>query len=225
MYKFEIHLHTNNCSKCASSSPEEMIDAASEKGYSGIVITNHFYLGNTNIDREKPWKDFVKAYVNDYKIAKAYGKVKGITVFLGFEESYAPGKEMLIYGLDPKKLIDRPDFIKMTAKEKTDFVHDCGGICICAHPFRARPYIPDPDAEPDPELFDGAEGFNLWNNPEENVKAFIWGINNKKILTSGGDVHNAESFGKAGIEFSKPIKNYSDFVKRIKKGDFKLINS
>ena len=66
MYKFEIHLHTNNCSACAISDPEEIIDAAVQKGYSGIVVTNHFYHGNTSIDRNLPWKDFMNSYINDY---------------------------------------------------------------------------------------------------------------------------------------------------------------
>ncbi len=223
MYKFEIHLHTNNCSGCAVSSPEEMIDAAAEKGYSGIVLTNHFYRGNTCVDRKLPWKEFVEAYVQDYKIALAYGKAKGIAVFFGLEEVYAPGREMLIYGLDPKKLIATPEFIHMDLKEMSLFVRENGGVCICAHPFRSRMYIPEPDAVTSPEYFDGVEGFNLCNQPEENEKAFVFGLNNKKIITSGGDVHNAADFGNSGIAFESPVKNYKDFLKRLKKGDFKLI--
>ncbi len=223
MYKFEIHLHTNNCSACAISGPEEIIDIAYEKGYSGIVLTNHFYNGNTAINRKLPWKDFLEPYIEDYEIAKAYGKVKGITVFFGLEEGFAPGKEMLIYGLDPKKLLERPDFVGMQLEEKVEFIHSYGGICVFAHPFRNRQYIPNPDNQPDPQLFDGIEGYNLCNTSEENEKAMVWAINNKKVITSGGDVHRTEGFGKAGIEFSKPIRNYSDFVKRLKKGDFKLI--
>ena len=65
MYKYEIHLHTNNCSACAISSPEEMVDIAAEKGYSGIVITNHFYHGNTGVDRNLPWEEFVSCFEKD----------------------------------------------------------------------------------------------------------------------------------------------------------------
>lgn len=224
MYKFETHLHTNNCSACGLSSPEEMIDSAVAHGYSGIVITNHFYHGNTCVDRNLPWEEFVGAYQKDYEQAKAYGKKKGIQVFFGLEEGFAPGKEMLIYGLTPKDLINCPEFIMMSAKEKSDFVRKCGGVCICAHPFRDRDYIPNPDKAPDPDLFDGIEVYNHCNKVEENNKALAFALENKKFFISGSDTHNKENFGNAGIAFSRKIRDYSDFVERLKKGDYTLIH-
>ncbi len=223
MYKFEIHLHTNNCSDCASSSPEEMINTASEYGYSGIVITNHFYHGNTCVNRNLPWEDFMGEYIKDYEIARKCGTKKGITVFFGIEEGFAPGKEMLIYGLEPQHFLKHPEFIMMSAKEKTDFVHSFGGICVCAHPFRDRAYIPNPDVAPNPDLFDGIEGFNFCNKPEENEKAFDFALKHKKIITSGSDTHNISNFGNAGIEFDCPVTDYATFIQKVKKGDFQLI--
>ena len=223
MYKFEIHLHTNKCSACGVSSAEEMIDAAAEHGYSGIVITNHFYHGNTAVDRRLPWEDFVGTYAEDYEAANEYGKAKGITVFFGIEEGFAPGKEMLIYGLKPEDLSKHPEFVKMSAKEKTDFVRTLGGLCVCAHPFRDRDYIPEPNTPPDPDLFDGIEGFNFCNRVEENEKAFVFALNNKKFITSGSDTHKCNNFGNAGIGFDTPVTDYKEFIEKMKKGEFKLI--
>lgn len=223
MYKFEIHLHTNNCSACAISDPEEIIYAAVQKGYSGIVVTNHFYHGNTAIDRNLPWKDFMNSYINDYLELKEFGKAAGITVFFGLEEGFAPGREMLIYGLEPQVFVGSPEFIMMSAKEKSDFIHENGGLCVCAHPFRDRSYIPDPKTPPNPDLFDGIEGFNLFNQSEENEKAFIFALNNKKFVTSGGDIHLAKDFGGAGIGFDTPVTDYKTFIEKLKTGDFKLI--
>lgn len=223
MYKFEIHLHTNNCSACGLSSPEEMVDIAAENGYSGIVITNHFYHGNTGVDRNLPWEEFVSCFEKDYLRAKKYGKKKGITVFFGIEEGFAPGKEMLIYGLNPQHFLKHPEFIMMSAKEKTDFVHRFGGLCVCAHPFRDRSYIPDPETPPDPDLFDGIEGFNLANSAEENQKAFDYAIKHNKFITSGSDTHSVKNFGNAGIYFNAPITTYKSFIKKMKNGEFGLI--
>lgn len=223
MYKFEIHLHTNKCSGCAISSSEEMVLAAQKHGYSGIVITNHFFHGNTAIDRTLEWAEFVGAYKEDYLEAKEFGKKLGISVFFGLEEVYETGKEMLIYGIEPEIFIAHPEFNDMSAKQKSNFIHANGGICVCAHPFRNRFYIPDPDRAPDPDLFDGVEAFNLANPTEDNEKAFVYAVNNKKIILSGGDLHRAENFGNAGIAFSSPIKNYPDFISRIKNNEFKLI--
>ncbi len=223
MYKFEIHLHTNNCSACAISSPKKMIEAAAEKGYSGIIVTNHFYHGNTSVNRNLPWRDFMNAYVDDYLELKAEGEKYGINVFFGIEEGFAVGKEMLIYGVEPEYFLEHPEFIMMSAREKTDFVHECGGVCVCAHPFRDRDYIPDPENEPDPDLFDGIEGFNYCNKPEENEKAFIYALNNKKFITSGSDTHDNKNFGNAGIVFEAPVTDYKTFIEKLKKGEFKLI--
>lgn len=50
--------------------PIELVDALEAEGYSGAVLTNHFYWGNTGIDRNLPWNEFVKAYEIDYKKCK-----------------------------------------------------------------------------------------------------------------------------------------------------------
>ena len=223
MYKFEIHLHSSGTSACGSSSAKEMIDAAKRCGYSGVVFTNHFYHGNTAVDRKLPWNEFVKTYADEYTHAEEYGKSIGIKVFFGIEEVYAPGKEMLIYGISPENLAQYPEFRDMSPKEKADLVHSLGGITVCAHPFRARTYIPDPDTPPDISIFDGIECFNFFNKPEENEKAFEFANNTSLLKTSGGDIHRAEDFGRAGIAFNEPIENYDDFIKKFKSGDFILI--
>ena len=223
MFKFETHLHTMSCSACARSDGFEMVDAAKSAGYSGFVITNHFYHGNTAVDRNLDWAEFIDAYENDYETTRDYGKKMGIQVFFGIEEGFAPGKEMLIYGVSPKQLKAHPEFIMLGAKEKAKLVHKLGGLTVCAHPFRNRSYIPDPDTEPDLTMFDGIEMYNSGNTPEDNLKAELFVRKNKVIPTSGGDVHTAAGFGKAGIAFETEIKNYSDFLKRLKAGDFSLI--
>ena len=58
-YKYEMHSHTNACSACAVSTAEEMIQAAKEVGFAGIVFTNHFLHGNTAIDHNLPWEEFL----------------------------------------------------------------------------------------------------------------------------------------------------------------------
>ena len=50
-YKYQLHTHTSPCSKCGAMSPEELARALYEGGYAGAVLTNHFYGGNSGIDR------------------------------------------------------------------------------------------------------------------------------------------------------------------------------
>lgn len=223
MYKFEMHLHTSTCSKCGASTAEEMIDAAKEHGYSGIVLTNHFYRGNTCIDRELEWEDFVGAYAKEYEQAVVYGKERGITVFFGLEEGYGEGKEVLIYGVSPQAIVACPEFKQMSLKELSDFVHINGGVIVSAHPFRDRAYIIEPDRIPDVTLFDGIEVYNIGNRGEENEKAFALAVNHRMLMISGSDVHGAQGFGKAGIAFSEPVETEEQFLKLLKTGDFRLI--
>ena len=223
MYKYETHLHTSACSACARSTGCEMVDAAIEKGYSGFVITNHFYRGNTGIDRNLPWKDFVRAYKEDYEITKEYGAKKGIQVFFGFEEGFDPGKEMLVFGTNPDDIMKHPEFPTLESSKKVDLIHSLGGITVCAHPFRNRAYIPEPDKEPDPDLFDGIEGYNKGNPDDENEKAFVYAKKHGHIILSGGDIHSANNFGGAGIEFKDKILDYNDFLEKIKNNEFSLI--
>lgn len=223
MYKYETHLHTQNCSACAYSTPKQMINALKEKGYAGTIITNHFYHGNTAIDRNLSWREFVEHYENDYLEAKEYGDSVGIKVFFGIEEGIGGGKEVIICGVTPEALKSCDDFVNYTTEQISEFAHKNGGIIIAAHPFRNRPYISNPDKEPDHTLFDAIEGFNLGNRDDENVKGLAFAKKHGLPATSGGDVHVAEHIGHSGIAFDYPIETDEQLVEGIKSGNFKLI--
>ena len=222
MFKYEMHLHTDSCSACAISTARDMVDAAKKCGYSGFALTNHFYNGNTAVERSLDWSEFIAAYNADYLDAKSYGAENGITVFFGIEEVYESGKEMLIYGISPQTLLSCPDFKNMTKYEKSAFVRKSGGFVVCAHPFRNRFYIPDPDREPDSSLFDAVEGYNYFNRQEENEKAVAFAKKCNLPIISGGDVHCCTDFGNSGIVTQKPITDEKDLLAVIRSRDYKI---
>ena len=201
MFKYEMHLHTIDCSKCGRATVYEMVDAACEQGYAGIVITNHFFHGNTAIDRDLPWADFVNAYKEGYLKAKEYGDQKGIDVLFGIEEGLGGGKEALIYGLSADVVAKNTDFPNLSLKQMADFVRENGGVFVCAHPYRNREYIVNPDKDPDYTCFDGVEAYNSHNSAEENGKASDFAEKHGLFKTSGGDHHSKEAFGGSGIAF------------------------
>ncbi len=223
MFKYETHIHTQMCSKCAHSTGKDMVDKAKELGYAGFVITNHFWGGNSAVDRNLGWEKFVEIYKNDYEIAKEYGEQIGIQVFFGVEDGIGGGKEILIYGVDPDDLIAHPEYLELPLKGKIDLLHSLGGIVFQAHPFRDRCYIDEPDVQPDPTLFEGVEAFNQYNAEGENSKAFRYAEENGLIAISGGDVHEIDGFGNCGIEFSEKPKDYADLLAKIMQGDFSLL--
>ena len=223
MYKYETHVHTTACSLCASSTGREYVDTAKALGYSGFVITNHFWGGNTRIDRSVGWEQFVKVYKDDYEDTRAYGESQGIDVFFGIEDGIGKGKEILIFGIDPDELMRHSEYLEMSLEEKTKLLHSLGGVVFMAHPFRNRPGIAEPDVQPNPALFDGLEGHNQYTDKAENDKAFAFAKENGLVAISGGDVHKTVGFGNAGVEFDEKPKDYADFLSKILKNEFTLI--
>ena len=56
LYKYETHLHTKEASACASSTGAEMARAYQAAGYAGIIVTDHFFNGNTAVPANLPWE-------------------------------------------------------------------------------------------------------------------------------------------------------------------------
>ena len=223
MFLFETHLHTSGCSDCAVSTGYEMVDAAKQAGYSGFCLTNHFLHGNTCVNRRLDWEDFVSVYTDDYLRTKEYGASKGITVLFGLEEVYMAGKEVLIYGVDPQAIKNNLQCKKMDIYEWSQFVHENGGLTAAAHPFRSRIYIPKPDEPPVSGVFDVIEAYNHCNEASENENAFRYAVENGLPVFSGGDVHLAGDFGRAGIAFDEKVTDSAGFVKAVRDKKYQLI--
>lgn len=226
LYKYEMHAHDKLCSACAQNTPEEMVKAYYDAGYSGMCFTNHFYLGNTAIDRGLPWKDFVTAYWQAYQRAVKFAadNCPGFSVFFGIEHAYGGGKEILTYGIDLDFLLKHPGLHKYSIKDYCDAVHEYGGYVSNAHPFRDREYI-DMTYPLNPEYWDAAEVYNFCNKPEENEKAEEFAKEHGLYRTSGGDEHRAtgDSIGKAGLAFPYPIHSGRELVEAMRKRDGRCI--
>ncbi len=223
VYKYEMHLHSKGCSLCSIAEANDLIIAAKEKGYSGVVLTNHFYRGNTCVDRKLPWKEFVAAYEKDYLKAKEFGNKLDMDVLFGLEEGLGRGKEILIYGISPKLISATPEFLNLKLPELYKFIHKNGGFAVCAHPFRNRDYISEPDKEPDIRYFDAIEVYNHCNYVEDNLKAQDFAKKTGIPVISGGDAHSTKVIGFSGLAFNKRIRNSKELVKALKANKYRLI--
>ena len=190
-YWYETHMHTAEGSACAGSTGEEMARAYAAAGYTGIIITDHFFYGNTAVDRSLPWREWVERFCLGYEHAKAEGDRLGLQVFFGWESGYQ-GTEFLIYGPDKKWLLEHPEIRDATVPEQFDLVHQGGGIVVHAHPFREASYIPQ--IRLFPEYVDGVEGINAAHSstrkniplhPEYNDRAVSYARVHGLPLTGG----------------------------------------
>lgn len=226
MYKYDLHVHTSVSSCCGKSTPEEQVKAYAEKGYNGIVVTDHFICGynGTPIPRKLPWKERVDRYYKAYECAaKAAEEYESFRAFFGAEYSYAGGHDILFYGLHREFLYEHPEIEYMPVENMCKLLQSAGCLVVQAHPFRNREYN---DRSVKPELYcaDGAEIFNSCNYEEENQRAYDYAVKYKKIMTSGGDIHNAndERIGLSGIFTDNQVESIDELVDILKSGNYSL---
>lgn len=219
-YLYETHMHTSEGSACASCSGTEMARAYAEAGYTGIIVTDHFFYGNTAVDRSLPWSEWVEKYCLGYEHAKAEGDRLGLQVFFGWESGYR-GTEFLIYGLDKQWLLSHPEIKDATVEEQFALVHAGGGIVCHAHPCREASYISE--IRLFPEYVDAVEGINASHSsrakrslghPEFNERAILYAKEHNFPMTAGSDQHNTDMVG-GGMIFPRKLTDIHDFNRAV----------
>lgn len=220
-YRYETHLHTKEGSACSQSTAEELVTAYKAVGYTGIMVTDHFYRGNTAVDRNCSWEDWVEAYCKGYENAKAAGDKVGLQVFFGWEESHQ-GTDFLIYGLDKEWLKKHPELREVTVEEQYELVRKDGGMVIQAHPYREAWYIPE--IRLFPKSVDGVEVCNASHygkDPGEDgrsaydAKALAYADKYQLPYTGGSDIHNSGKLLYGGMEFSRKLVDVQDYIKAV----------
>ena len=223
-YLYETHLHTSEGSACARSTGAEMARACKEYGYTGIIVTDHNWYGNTAVDRNLPWEAWVDAFCEGYEHARAEGDRIGLDVFFGYEAGYQ-GTEFLIYGVDGTWLKSHPQIREATVEEQYSLIHEAGGLVMHAHPFREADYIPEIRLYP--EWVDGVEGVNATHtnpkslgarNLEYDRKALEYARTHKLPISGGSDIHSTKLLG-GGTAFRRKITSVADYVQAILTGE------
>lgn len=219
-YLYETHLHTLEGSACAANSGAEMARAYREAGYAGIIVTDHFFYGNTAVDRKLPWREWVENYCLGFEHAKREGERLGLQVFFGWESGYS-GTEFLVYGLDRQWLLEHPEIRDASIEEQYRLVHESGGIVVQAHPYREASYIREMRLFP--EYVDAVEGINASHSslakrslrhPEYNDRAIAYAREHGLPLTAGSDQHNVDMVW-GGMIFSRKLADIHDFGRAV----------
>lgn len=222
MYIYEMHQHTAGCSACGIGDPVNMVRALHRDGFAGVVLTNHFYHGNTGIIRRQPWEDFVRPYEEAYLEAKAEGERLGMDVLFGLEEGVGQGKEVLLYGITPAFVYAHPELRDADLACISRLVREAGGLVFQAHPFRVRDYIADPAATLPVELLDGMETDNACNGELENRRAAMYAAQHGLRTCAGSDAHTADFPGRFGIAAETRITDEADLAAVLRSGAYTL---
>jgi len=214
-YKYDTHVHTKEGSACADISGSKQARLYKELGYEGIIITDHFYNGNTAVSRKLPWEQWVNGFMKGYEEAYEEGKRIGLSVFFGWEESIN-GMDFLIYGLNKDWLLKNRDILGMDIAEHYNKIKDDGGFIVHAHPFRKR-YLLE-DVRPTPEFEDAVEIINGGNREAiYNKLAGEYAMQWNKPVTGGSDAHHKKD-RHIGIVLDSPINNIKGYCDVVREG-------
>ena len=222
MFYYELHLHTNAASLCSIVEPEAYINFYIKMGYSGMVVTDHFYHGNTAVNRRIPWDMFIDEYCEGYNRAKREGAKHGFTVLFGFEQKFTDGNdEYIVLGISPEWLKAHPEIRDMERIPFFDIVHKANGFVIQAHPFRERYYISDIRLSLD--YVDAIEVYNQGDTDEQVRRAYEYAKNLGLPMTAGTDVHSIHDREVVGgVGFEKKINTVEELIEEIKIGRAKI---
>ena len=208
-YKIELHCHSSGASDCSQITPTEMITTYKFEGYSGLVITNHFYPFKPS---KLGYKKYVDNYINEFKTLAEKGEAHGIKVYLGMEIRFEENEnDYLVYGIDEdfirnaisQKMKTLSDFVSVAKNEKN--------IILQAHPFRTGMKLMPP------ELLDGIEVYNLHPNHNSRVGfAAKYAEEIGGVFTCGTDYHHTGQGALTALLTRELPKDSFDLVNYIK---------
>jgi hypothetical protein len=216
-YLYETHLHTSQTSACGVSEGRAYIKGYKALGYTGIMVTDHFYKGNCAVRRGLPWREWVQRFCRGYEDAKAEGEKQGLDVFFGWEETF-DGDDYLIYGLDKAWLLDHPEAAGWTRLEQFTETRRYGGCVVQAHPFRQHSYISGIHLSAG--CVDAVEAANAGNH-DQSYDALAMRYAQKMGLpaTAGSDIHEAGQLERGavfGVYLDTKLAAIHDYVAAIR---------
>jgi len=218
---YETHMHTSEVSRCAVNTAAEQVRAYKDRGYAGIIITDHFVNGYSTCPRNAPWDVRMKHIISGYTAAKTEGDILGLDVFLGWEFT-VKGSDFLTYGLDLDFLVAHPRLDKLSVEKYSALVRENGGYIAQAHPYRDAYYIEN-KWPVDPKLLDGVEIFNASDSASSNKRALNFATEHDLSVQAGSDSHSVQNHFSSGIKLKQKAKNIHDIIEALKAKEVTLV--
>ena len=219
-YKYELHCHTKEVSRCAQLPAAELVKLYKEQGYDGIVITDHYSPMTFTFEKLPCPQKYVGFYTSGYREALRHAG-DDFSVMLGMElRYYATANDYLVYGITEEFLKKNGNLMAKYPKKFYKLAKEHGFIVLQAHPF--RPGL----IRTAPKHLDGAEIFNGKATDEQNKKAALWAKENgMKIVSSGSDCHRPANLAKGGIITDTRIRSNGDLLNVLRRNEYELIET
>ncbi|MCL2212475.1 MAG: hypothetical protein FWB93_01400 [Oscillospiraceae bacterium] len=230
-YLFDLHVHTAESSGCGQVPGGDMIRCYHQRGYAGVVITDHLVGGYVNgkcaHTTATDWQGKVDGLIKGYAEARKVGDELGMVVLFGWEyrTKYAAGMaDLLTYGLDAEFLLANPQLDGMEGDEYVDFVQSSGGLVSFAHPYRHMPQ----DYVPPHTNVAAVEVLNACHHTEKypggfDLLALAFASKHDMLPLAGCDAHHLHEVDGTGMLFDTRPTNNNELLAAIHKGQYKLI--
>ncbi len=215
-YKTELHCHTSEVSKCSSVPAEQIVEPYIEKGYSTLVITNHFSPYSFDHIEDAPWEEKIDLFMSAYHNAVKASKGR-LNILLGMEyRNVYSANDYLVYGVTEEILRkynydSKHNFIQMKLKAFRKIADEHGMLIFQAHPFRNGMTITNP------ELLDGIEVLNGHRRHDSrNDVAALWARKFALLKIGGSDAHQSGDEGTVALHSRKIITTNDELLKTLK---------
>ena len=217
-YKYELHCHTAETSRCGKVPGAQVVDIFRSRGYDGVVITDHYsqhtFYGADAFRAGRMHEKFLAGY-------RAAKEAAGddFTVLLGMElRCWNSAIDYLVYGVTEEFVETAGNLLFKYARRFHRLARENGMLVVAPHPFRMYPLMPAV------RYIDGCEIFNSKESDANNGKALLWAEkNNFEIRTSGSDFHRTTHEFFSGILTDEKITGNDDLVHILKSGAFEPI--
>lgn len=222
-YLYDLHVHTQESSRCGRVPAAEMVGMYSEAGYSGLVITDHLNVSLEEMvgesGRTYSWSTIAERFLRGYRLAREEGARRGMQVLLGAEIRFSENDcDYLIYGFSEEDLF-LPSFEYVYRLDIQTFSRRFPHLLtIQAHPFREN-------AGPVPvECLDGLEVWNAnMRHDNNNERALELAERYALLQTAGSDAHRPEDVARCAMAFRSCPASPAQLIREIRKGNYSII--
>lgn len=221
VYKYDLHIHTDETSPCGHVQAKEMIKVYHDCGYQGVVITDHlrkiFFRKSSGTTWCEKVDDFLTGYYHALEAAQPYDMDVLLGVEIAFMENNEKANDFLIYGITERLLKDTPDLIERGLEGVIAFCREHNLLIYQAHPMRGYCY---------PEYVERLDGIEVHNgNPRhdsKNADAEALALEQDKLMISGSDYHDIGDEDSGGIMTSERIYNNEQLVKVLRSNAYTI---
>lgn len=222
---FDLHVHTKESSPCGQIEGKDLPALYKERGYDGIVITDHFFKKGMSEDiYNVSFEEYCELHKKGYEKAYEAGEKIGFKVLYGMElrlEATAVN-DYLVFGISTDFIKENTDIFEWSVSQLKQASEDNGFVFYQAHPFRNSMTVVNPEFLYGIEVFNGKPYKNAIDAQRNDI-ANLWADKYSLHKIAGSDCHVPSQLATAGVKFMSQIDGCNDLLQALKSDSYYLV--